>query len=52
MTIAARRTPYRDTRPGEYVCGRCGITKRCHHSRPKPTLCADCRDVLALERTI
>ncbi len=27
------------------------ITKGCHHSRPKPTLCADCRDVLALERT-
>jgi late competence protein required for DNA uptake (superfamily II DNA/RNA helicase) len=50
VTVTARRTPYRDTRPGTYVCARCGITKTRHVGRRHSGYCRDCRDVLALER--
>lgn len=41
----ATRTPWREVRPGTYVCRRCGIVRQYRSSARKPERCQDCQDV-------
>ena len=51
-TVMATRVPPRPVDPATYVCTRCGIHRTTKPSRRRPTLCQDCKDVLAdLNRT-
>ena len=46
-TVMATRVPPRPVDPTTYVCTRCGIYRTTKPSRRRPTLCQDCKDVLA-----
>ena len=51
-TVMATRVPPRPVDPATYMCTRCGIHRTTKPSRRRPTLCQDCKDVLAdLNRT-
>ncbi|MGB8382848.1 MAG: hypothetical protein WCG47_16645 [Dermatophilaceae bacterium] len=45
--MIATRVPPRPVDPTTYVCTRCGIYRTTKPSRRRPTLCQDCKDVLA-----